>query len=90
MKVTKGEVLTIRLRVEDVGLAGPFLGALVGSITGAPHRGCVVTASARGDVFAERDEALVGCGCPCCDCGCVTCTPEDDDEDEQDDGANYA
>lgn len=55
MKVDKGDVLTFRLRVDDVGLAGPFLGALLGSMTGAPHRGCTVTATARGDVFTERD-----------------------------------
>lgn len=88
MKVTKGEVLTVRLRVDDPEAAQALLGPLMNTILTprGPAWGCVVTASARGDVFAERDSALAGCGCPCCDCTCVTCDPENDEE--QDDGAN--
>lgn len=58
MKVDKGDVLTFRLRVDDVGVATPFLAGLLESMRGHVFHGVMVTASARGDVFAERDELL--------------------------------
>lgn len=58
MKVRKGDVLTFRLRVEDADEAGKALGEFVQSMGDAkPWRGCVFTASSRGDVFKEREEA---------------------------------
>lgn len=80
MNVDKGEVITLRLRVESPEEAGPFLGELTDTMRGGRFRGLVVTASARGDVFAERDELLdeddedddccPECGHPDCDEDC--------------------